>query len=224
MTLLEFARGPGLYFALIVCSLGIAWRLLGIFRRPAKVDLSEPRSTALAAGALRGIASRMWHPATLRRRSLANTLNAYAFHIGLAIVFFGFVPHIAFVKRLTGLSWPALPGWVFATGVALTFIGLGYALLNRLTSPVLRLISDYDDYLSWALTTLPMVTGMAVLVLPFDAAYPFAPERPFAVGLHLLSLELLLAWLPFGKLSHSFLVFISRGTTGAAFARKGATP
>jgi hypothetical protein len=38
----------------------------------------------------------------------------------------------------------------------------------------------------------------------------------------LLSVELLFLWLPFGKLAHAFLVFASRGVTGAALARKGA--
>ncbi len=224
MALLELARGPALTFALAIFFGGIAWRLYAIFRRPAARDLSEPRSTALAAGALAGIARRMWHPATLRRRSLAGTLFAYAYHVGLAIVFFGFVPHIAFVHRLTGWTWPAVPGPLFALAVALTFVGLLYALMARLTSPVLRLISSTDDYASWALTALPMVTGMAVIALPPEAAYPAIPERPIALALHLLSLELLLAWLPFGKLSHAFLVFVSRATTGAAFARKGAAP
>lgn len=224
MALLEFARGPALAVALALFLGGIAWRLYAIFRRPPQRDLSEPRATALAAGALAGIARRMWHPPTLRRRSLAGTSFAYAYHVGLAIVFFGFVPHIAFVRRLTGLTWPAVPGPVFAAAVAFTFVGLLYALMARLTSPVLRLISNADDYASWALTALPMLTGMAVIALPAEASYPLVPERPIALALHLLSLELLIAWLPFGKLSHAFLVFVSRATTGAAFARKGAAP
>ena len=224
MILLEFARGPGLAMAVALFVAGTAWRLFVIFRRPAAQDLSAPRSTAVAAGALRGIVRRMWHPATLRRRSLAATLNAYAYHIGLAIVFFGFVPHIAFVERLTGAGWPAVPSWLFVAGVALAFVGLLTALLARLSSPVLRLISTYDDYLAWVLTMLPLVTGMALLTLPLQAAYPALPERPVAVALHLLSFELLLAWLPFGKLSHAYMVFISRGATGAAFARKGTKP
>lgn len=224
MSLLEFARGPGLAIALAVFSLGIAWRLYRIYRRPAAVDLSEPRSDRPALGALHGIVRRMWHPATLRRRSLAATLNGYAYHLGLAIVFFGFVPHIAFVERLTGLAWPAVPGPVFVAGVALTFVGLLSALLARLTSPVLRLISSWDDYASWAITMLPMVTGMAALAQPLDLPYAPIPDRPLVVALHLISLELLLAWLPFGKLSHAFLVFISRATTGAAFARKAVAP
>lgn len=224
MALLDFARGPGLALALLLLAGGTAWRLWCIVRRPAAEVLSAPRSTATAMGAVRGIVRRMWHPASLRRRSLVATLNAYAYHLGLAIVFFGFVPHIAFVRRLTGLHWAPVPPVVFEVAVALTFVGLSYALLARLTSPVLRLISDADDYLSWTLTMLPMVTGMALLAQPIGMPYALLPERPVALALHLLALELLLAWLPFGKLSHAFLVFVSRGMTGAAFTRKGAAP
>jgi nitrate reductase gamma subunit len=107
-------------------------------------------------------------------------------------------------------------------GVAFTFVGLFYALMNRLSAPVLRMLSNFDDYFSWFVTLLPMLTGMAVISLPFDSAYPAVPANPVPVAIHLLSLELLLVWLPFGKLSHAFLVFLSRGYTGAAFTRKGA--
>lgn len=223
MTLLEFARGPMLDVAIAVFVLGIVWRLLHLFLRPSKDDLSEPRSTAVARGALAAIVSRMWHHKTFRERTLAGTLNAYAYHIGLAIVFFGFLPHIQFIERLTGLHWPAVPGWLFATAAAAVFIGLGYALMIRLTSPVLRLLSGFDDYASWIITILPMFTGMAALSLPLDSAYPAQPLSPVPLAIHLLSVELLLIWLPFGKLSHAFMVFVSRGMTGAAFARKGAS-
>lgn len=222
MELLEFARGPALALALALFVIGTVWRLAGIFRRPVKPDYSEPRSTAVAAGALKAIATRMWHPANFRSRTLVGTLNAYGYHLGLAVVFFGFVPHIAFVERLTGLRWPAVPDWLFALGVALTFVGLLYALMVRLSSPVLRLLSNFDDWASWTVTMAPMVTGMAVISLPIGASYPGAPANPVPVAMHLLSFELLLAWLPFSKLAHAFLAFVSRGQTGAAFARKGA--
>ncbi len=203
---------------------GSGWRLLAIALRPAAADLSQPRADAAHHGALRGILRRMAHPAALRARSLPSTIFGYAYHVGLAIVFFGFTPHIAFVHRLTGASWPALSEPLFVAGVALTFVGLLYALMARLTSPVRRFLSTFDDYASWLLVFLPMVTGMAALTLPLDAAYPLLPERPLVVALHLLALEALLAWLPFGKLAHAYLVFFSRAATGAAFARKGATP
>jgi nitrate reductase gamma subunit len=223
MDLLEFARGPALGLAFAIFALGSLWRLAGILRLPARRALSEPRGIATGAGAARAIVGHMWHAQTFRRRALGRTLNAYGYHLGLAIVAFGFVPHIAFVERLTGLSWPAPPGWLFVAGVGLAFVGLGYALLERLTSPVLRLLSTFDDYASWLVTFLPLVTGMALVMLPLASTYPLASDRPVAVAVHLMSLELLLAWLPFGKLAHAFLAFYSRAATGAAFARRGAT-
>ena len=142
MELLAFARGPGLWLSLAVFFLGSLWRLWAIVRRPAKPDYTEARSAAVAAGAVRAIVTRMWHHRTFRERTLVQTLNAYGYHIGLAIVFFGFVPHIGFLHGLTGLSWPAVPGCVFVAGVALVFVGLVYVFFARLTSPVQRLLSN----------------------------------------------------------------------------------
>ena len=42
------------------------------------------------------------------------------------------------------------------------------------------------------------------------------------LAFHILSVVLLMIWLPFGKLGHAFLVFITRGTTGMALERRGA--
>ena len=97
-----------------------------------------------------------------------------------------------------------------------------YALVARMTSPVLRQLSTFDDYASWLVTLLPMLTGMALPTLPLESTYPAVPLYPVPVAVHLLSVELLLVWLPFSKLSHAFLVFASRAVTGAAFARNGA--
>lgn len=222
MELLEFARGPALAVSFVVFALGVAWRLSAIFRRPGKVDYSEPRATSVVSGALRAIGSRMWPHRTFRERSFAATVNAYAYHVGLAIVFFGFAPHIGFIERLTGLAWPPVPGWLFVVGVGLVFLGLINALVARLASPVLRLLSNFDDYASWIVVMLPMLTGMALPTLALTSRYPSLPLDPVPVAVHLLSVELLLVWLPFGKLSHAFLVFVSRGVTGARFARRGA--
>jgi hypothetical protein len=115
-----------------------------------------------------------------------------------------------------------VPGWLFVAAVGFVFVGLFYALMARLTSPVLRLISNFDDYASWTVTILPMLTGMALVHLSLDSPYPLKSAYPVPVAVHLLSVELLLLWLPFGKLSHAVFVFLSRAATGAAFARKGA--
>lgn len=212
MDLLEFARGPALVAALGVFVLGLAWRLAGIFRRPVPREHSEPRRRDLAAGGLRAIFAKMLPPRRVKVRGAAMA-NAYAYHIALALVVFGYAPHIAFVERTLGLSWPALPDAVAYVAAGVAIVGLLVALLMRLTDPVLRLLSNFDDYFSWFVTMLPLATGMALLP---------SPEPRLWIAVHLLSLELLLVWLPFGKLAHAVLVFVSRWRTGADFTRKGA--
>jgi hypothetical protein len=212
MELLEFARGPALAFSAIVFALGLAWRLLRIFRRPKRPDYSQPREGHAALGGAAAILRKMLPPKGVKVRG-AQMANAYAYHIGLALVVFGYAPHIRFIERYTGLSWPALPEPVFYVAAGVTIVALLIALLRRLTEPVLRLLSRFDDWFSWAVTMAPMLTGMALIG---------APAQPLPLAVHLLSLELLLVWLPFGKLAHAALVFVSRYRTGADFARKGA--
>jgi nitrate reductase gamma subunit len=224
MELLEFARGPALVFSVALFVLGLAWRLYGIFRLRLKTDYSQPRRGDIASGALRAIFVKMLPPRNVAIRGM-QMWNAYAYHIALALVAFSFAPHIEFIRRYTGLHWSPLPDPVtyIATGVAI--VCLLNALLNRLTDSVQRLLSNFDDYFSWAVTMLPLLTGMALIERPYFPAPMVAPELPTTpalLGLHLLSLELLLAWLPFGKLAHAVLVFVSRWRTGADFTRKGA--
>jgi nitrate reductase gamma subunit len=223
LDLLEFARGPALWFSLLVFVAGSAWRVIAILRLGTRPDLSEPRSTQLFSGALRGIFSRMIPRREFRRWGKLGIFNGYMYHIGLAIIVFGFLPHIHFIERLTGLSWPSLPGPLIYLAVGPTIIGLLVVLLERLTDPVLRLLSGFDDYFSWFIVFLPLVTGMgAVSGWSTEPASIAAPLYPLPIAIHLLSVELLLVWLPFGKLAHAFMVFLSRGITGAALARKGA--
>jgi len=225
MQLLEFARGPALTVALTILFAGSAWRLYGIFRLRSKPDYSEPRSSALWAGRVRGIVSRMWPYREFRSSTTLATTNGYVYHVGLAVIVFAYLPHIHFVMRLTGLHWPPLPEPVIYVTTALTIVSLLIALLYRLTDPVLKLLSNFDDYFSWLVVMLPLLSGMMAIEHPFLSGVPWPPPSlPMLVAIHLLSVELLLIWLPFGKLAHFFLVFVSRGTTGAAMTRRGAQP
>lgn len=224
MELLEFARGPGLAISVAVFAAGLGWRLYRIFSRPVRRDFSLPRTRTAWTGGLHAIFAKMLPPRGVRIRG-AQMLNAYGYHIGLALIAFTFAPHIAFVQRYTGLQWTPLPDMVTyaATGVAI--LGLVVALMYRLTDGVLRLLSTFDDYFSWFVTLLPLLTGMALIERPYYPApvvAPALPTTPTLLAIHLLSLELLLVWLPFGKLAHAALVFVSRWRTGVDFARKGA--
>lgn len=220
--LLALARGPALWASLFVLIAGSAWRIAAIFRLGSRPDLSEPRSTRLLRGAVRGIFARMIPRREFRWGGRIGALNGYAYHLGLAVIVFGYAPHIEFIQRLTGLAWPPLPGPVVYVATGITFLSLFLALIERLTDPVRRLLSEFDDYFSWFVVILPCATGMIVINQAYSpGSPPGSPLDPLPLAVHLLSVELLFLWLPFGKLAHAFLVFMSRAVTGAASARRG---
>ena len=216
MTLLEFARGPALQAALLILVLGVVWRLVGLLLLPYQRDRSEPRGNRPAlGGAVYTIFRRFWPHREFQERVLFSHVMGYVFHIGLAIVVFGYRPHILFIRDLTGLSWPGLPYWVIYLAGAVTIAALVALLVRRLSHGVLRLLSTADDYLSWLVTILPVITG-------FMAVAHFGARYETLLAVHLLSVELLLIWLPFGKLMHTFTFVFSRGFLGARAAHKGA--
>ena len=223
MDFLDWVRGPLLAVALLVFVLGVAWRLWVLWRLPASAQPQAPArqpfgtADALSASLGRMLPHRGFHPsATLV------TINPYVFHIGLALVFFGYAPHIAFIQRLTGLSWPALPDMVMYLAAAATMVSLLLAIVFRLSDPVLRKISRADDHITWTLTLLPLITGMGVVGEPSSALLAHAsPVYRDPLAIHLLSLELLLVWFPFGKLMHAFLVLPNRMQLARFLGRRG---
>ncbi|MCP4302438.1 MAG: nitrate reductase [Gammaproteobacteria bacterium] len=215
MDLLEFARGPALQVAAYILVAGTIWRIVAIVLLKKKPEFSEPRGRGGLPAALKVIYTRAFTAPPFKKATLYPKIMAYAMHIGLFATILLFTPHIVFFEGWTGFDWPGLPNNViFFIGVATVVSGIAL-IVRRMTSPVLKLISNFDDYFSWFVTMLPLVTG---LLIPVRMGVRY--ETLLAV--HILSVALLLIWLPFGKLGHTFLVFITRGTTGMVFERRGA--
>jgi nitrate reductase gamma subunit len=215
MDLLDFARGPALQVAAYILVAGVLWRLIGILLLKEKPEFSEPRKPGGFMAALKVIYTRSFTAAPFKRATLYPKMLAYVLHIGFFAVIFLFVPHIVFFEGFLGFDWPGLPNNViYLSGVAAVVAGLAL-LVRRLTDPVLKLISNFDDYFSWFVTLLPIVTG---LIMPVRMGVRYET----LLAIHILSVAVLMIWLPFGKLGHTFLVFVTRGTTGMVFERRGA--
>jgi nitrate reductase gamma subunit len=225
MSLLEFARGSGMAIAFAVFVAGSLWRLVGIAIMRGDKDLSQPRNKASWKG-LRLIALRSWP----RREFLAGTafgeVTGYTFHIGLLLVLFFYVPHTGLFGdmfyRLTGaqlpggMPWPSLPAGVATVLAGISLVALVVVLIRRLVNPVTRLISNFDDYFSWLMTAAPLATGLVAHNLVGN------PRHDMLLTVHLLTVEALLIWFPWGKLMHAFTLFAARGVAGVRFERKGA--
>lgn len=217
MTLLSFARGPGMQGAVLIMVLGMFWRLAGIFllrRRVAHAAARNKLGLRLLSGAVtvftRTIPRRRFWP-----RVGPGVALSYVFHLGLFIILFGGAPHILVFYEIFGVSWPDLPKGVIVAVSGLTLAALIALLVRRLTHPVLKLLSTADDFFSWLIVFLPVMTG---ILLSGETVGGYGT----LLALHLLSVEALMIWLPFGKLMHVALVFAGRGVLGYNFSRKGA--
>lgn len=217
MTLLSFARGPAMSVATLILVAGMFWRLSGILllrRRVAHAAARNPLAVRLLGGAVT-IVTRTLPRRTFWPRVGAGVALSYVFHIGLFIILFGGAPHILIIRDIFGVSWPELPKGVIVIASGITLAALILLLLRRLTHPVLKLLSTPDDYISWIIVFLPVATG---ILLSGETVASYGT----LLALHILSVEALMIWLPFGKLMHVSLVFAGRFMLGYNFSRKGA--
>ncbi len=217
MDLLGFARGIGLKCALVIFFFGITWRIIALVLLRHQRNFNEPRAGMPRAGlgGLLATASRSWPHREFIKRTGAGEALGYSYHLGLFTIIGAFAPHIAFLRGLTGFTWPALPTRLITIVSVVTLTLFLAVLFRRVTSRVMRLLSNFDDYFTWAVTALTLVTGLM-------ATAGIGLRYSTLLGLHILSVDLLLIWFPFGKLMHAFYIMPSRALNGYLLARKGA--
>jgi hypothetical protein len=214
MDLLEFASGPLLNVAIGVCIAGTIWRLLFLLRMNKRVDKSDPRGGNERLGGLWMIASRSINHGPVTDRIKAPIANAYLMPAVLAVVLFAAEAHIELIQNTFGFGWPFLPALIVRISTVVLIATIAVTIYRRMRHPVLRLLSNFDDWFSLLITALVVVTGLI-------AALADEPKDGLLAA-HVLSFDLLLIWFPFGKLMHAFLIFGSRYSTGVAFSHKGA--
>jgi nitrate reductase gamma subunit len=217
MTLLAFARGPALQIAWLILIAGTVWRIVGILLLRQRLHLAASR-VGWAGQGLSGLSlvfTRFIPRRTFWPRIAVSAGLSTTFHLGLLLIVLGGAPHILLIHQYTGLTWPNLPKGIVVVVSGLTLASMIVLLIRRIVHPVLRLLSNVDDYLSWLLVFLPVVTGILL------SGETLASYQTL-LALHILSVEALMIWFPFGKLLHAKLWFYSRAAMGMNFARKGA--
>jgi len=210
---LTWVRSTGLDIAIGIFVLGTLWRLFEIYSLGRKTDLAVPKHRAGASG-LHTIFRRSLPPPGMFKRSTVSYVAGYVFHIGLFVIVVLFAQHIKLIQGLTGLSWPGLPSQFIDATTVVTLATMLLVLAERINKPVKRFLSTFEDYAAWTLTFLPVLTGYLAtkhLLLPYT----------LMLSLHILSLELLLIFLPFTKLIHVFTLWGSRWYNGNINAKKG---
>lgn len=213
MDFLLWVRGTAFDVALTVFVIGILIRLFEIISLGRAADLAEPRGSEFGPG-MKTVFTRTLPEVNMFKRQPLTVIAGYVFHFGLLISLILFIPHIELFRETFGFGWPGLPNPIVDAAAVLGIVGLLAALWNRLTNPVMKLLSTKEDYLVWLLTFLPMLTG-------YLAYHRMIDPYPLALGLHILSVELLMILFPFTKLMHTFTLFMARWYNGAMYGRRG---
>ena len=211
---LLWVRGDAFTIAISIFIIGVLLRLLEILLLGKKTDYSEARNNSAWQGGLTHIVtSSAVHKGIFKRSPLVYIIG-YTWHISFFAVLLFFVPHIEVIKATLGLHWPGLSTPLIDAFTVVAMVSMLAMLWQRLTHPVLKFLSTFEDYLIWLVTFLPLLSG-------YVAFHHLVSPYALALGLHILSVELLLVVFPFTKLMHAFAMPLARWYSGSAMARKG---
>ncbi len=214
MTLLDLTRGPLFNIALAVFFLGLLTRVVRVIALGQAVDRAPARGSA-SAGVIRAYLVGPFPWASIFKRRPVVYIGGYLFHIGLLGVIFFVSAHIQAWRALIGFSWSSIGTGSADLLTMAAFVGLAMLVVNRLTNPVLKILSDVDDWLAMVFSCVPLLTG-------YMATHSLLLKYETMLGLHLLSVEVLLMYIPFSRLSHMVLYFVSRPLHGIIFGKIGA--
>lgn len=140
------------------------------------------------------------------------TLLFFTFHIGLLVTPVFLQAHNILLQERFGFSlWSMSDASADFLTIAMLVAAL-LIVLRRNALPEVRIITSWYDYLVLAIAVAPFITG-------FFAMHHIGNYK-FWLILHILSGEIMLLAIPFTKLSHFILYFMSRAQLGMDFAIK----
>jgi nitrate reductase gamma subunit len=211
---LSWVRGPGFQIATVILVAGVVIRVLEILLLGRKANLAEAKGSEMSSG-LRTIVTRSLPPdSSTFKRSTFTIVSGYIFHVGLFVTILFFAPHILLIKDIIGFGWPSIPTQIVDALAVVSIITLLAILVHRFTNKVLRYLTNTEDLLVWFVTIAPLVTG-------YMAFHRIGMHAPTMLGIHILSVELLMVMLPFTKLMHAFTLFLARWYNGAISGYRG---
>ena len=140
------------------------------------------------------------------------TLLVFLLHIGLLFTPVFLLGHNVLLQERWGFSLPTISESTADLLTMLVIVSAVFLVLRRIALTEVRIITDVKDYFMIAVAAAPFITGLI-------AHYQVGNYQIWLIA-HILSGELLLIAIPFTKLSHFVLFFMSRAQLGMDYGIK----
>jgi nitrate reductase gamma subunit len=210
----EFVRGPLVWVSFIVFVVGMIYRIATL------ISLSKQKDRVVydhfsGSWAMRSILHWIFPFNRTVAQYPVYSIMTYLFHILLLGVPIFLLAHNVLWFESWQISW-----WSLREDVA-DYLTLGmlaiiaYLIIRRMVAPYARIVTSPIDYLLLIVVALPFLTGYL--------AYHQWIDYHLMLILHILSGELMLILIPFTKLSHMFLFFLTRAHIGSEFGQRRGT-
>ena len=140
------------------------------------------------------------------------TILFFIFHISLLASTLFLKAHNMILQERWGFSLFTIPDVVSDYLTIAVIISASILIIRRIKLPHVKILTKKSDYLILIISIAPFLTG-------FLAFHQFG-NYTFWMLTHIISGELLLIIIPFTKLSHSFLFFLTRAQLGMDYGIK----
>ena len=143
------------------------------------------------------------------RKSPLTCVATFAFHISLILAPIFLLAHVALWDQFFGITYPVFPEQVTDILTMIVIAGCLFFAGRRLFQKDVRFVTTPMDWLILVITALPFITGLL--------AYHQILEYRVMIILHILAGELMLAAIPFTRLSHVLFAVFTRSYLGSEF-------
>lgn len=205
----EFVTGPLAWAAWGIFLVGSAWRLVSMYQLAKRKD--APFLTYMSWGfSLRSIFNWLIPFNALGwKANPVMTVATFVFHICLIVTPVFLVAHVMLWDQYFGISFPTI-----ADNVAdiMTLVVIGACLFfagRRITQPEVRYITTPQDWVALIIVLAPFLTGFL--------AYHQMLNYDLMIILHVVAGEVMLAAIPFTRLSHMVFAVFTRAYMGSEF-------
>ncbi len=212
----SFLTGPMFLISIGICIVGLLVRGV-LYVRGLDWKLDRVAYTAHPAAGIKGAARSIFYwlvPFGTRswRTQPFMTMVFFVFHIGIVLVFLFLPAHNIFLQQTFGFSFFTLNPTVADVLSWAVLVSAVFLVLRRISLPEVRILTTAYDYFLIAISVAPFITGLICRYNPGNYM--------FWMLAHIICGEILLILIPFTKLSHILLYFLSRAQLGMDFGIK----